>query len=268
MIITMDSPAVARHYKKMIKEYFQVETKLEIGEATGLKKGHIYMLTIGPEMRSEQILRETGILLVREGNNYISDGIYDDLTRTKCCRKAYLRGIFMGSGTVSDPSKSYHLEFVCGSQNLAMDLKKMINSFVDLSAKMVQRKKHFVVYMKNSNYISDTLAIMGAPIQMLEFENIKIKKELVNETTRITNCGNANTDRTLDASQKQIENIKKIDTHLGLIALPEKLREVAELRLEYPEASLTQLAEMMNPPMKKSGINNRFKKIEEIACRY
>ena len=174
----------------------------------------------------------------------------------------------MGSGTVSDPSKSYHLEFVCGSQNLAADLKKMINSFVDLSSKVVQRKKHFVLYMKNSNYISDTLAIMGAPIQMLEFENIKIKKELVNETTRITNCDNANTDRTLDASQKQIENIKKIDTHLGLISLPEKLREVAELRLEYPEASLTQLAEMMDPPMKKSGINNRFKKIEEIANRY
>ncbi|MGF6376923.1 DNA-binding protein WhiA [Clostridiales Family XIII bacterium PM5-7] len=268
VVISMDSPAVARHYKKMIKEYFQVETELEIVKATGLKKGHMYLLTIGPEMRSEQILRETGILLVREGNNYISDGIYDDLIRTKCCRKAYLRGVFMGSGTVSDPSKSYHLEFVCGSQNLAMDLKRMINTFVDLSAKVVQRKKHYVVYMKNSNYISDTLAIMGASIQMLEFENIKIKKELVNETVRITNCDNANTDRTLDASQKQIMHIKKIEDHLGLIALPDKLREVAELRLENPEASLTQLAEMMDPPMKKSGINNRFKKIEEIANRY
>ena len=92
IVITTENPAAARHYKKLIKEYFQVDTELEIGESTSLKKGHTYMLTIGPEMRSEQKLRETGILLVREGNNYISDGIYEDLIKTKCCRKAYLRG--------------------------------------------------------------------------------------------------------------------------------------------------------------------------------
>ncbi len=133
-------------------------------------------LTIDPNMRSEQILRETGILLVREGNNYISDGIYSDLIKTKCCRKSYLRGIFMGSGTISDPEKSYHLEIVCSSKNLANDLKKMINSFVDLSAKIVERKNHYIVYMKSSEYICDTLAIMGAHSQMLEFENVKIKR--------------------------------------------------------------------------------------------
>lgn len=171
----------------------------------------------------------------------------------------------MGSGTISDPGKSYHLEIVCSSKNLAGDLKKMINTFVDLSAKTVERKNHYVVYMKNSDYICDTLAIMGAHSQVLEFENVKIKKELVNETVRITNCDNANTDRMLDASQRQIESIKKIQATKGLGCLPDKLRAVAELRLEYPEASLVQLAEMMDPPMKKSGINNRFRKIEEIA---
>ena len=265
IVITTENPAVARHYKKLIKEYFQGDPELEIGEAAGPKKGRAYLLTIDPNMRSEQILRETGILLVREGNNYISDGIYSDLIKTKCCRKSYLRGIFMGSGTISDPEKSYHLEIVCSSKNLANDLKKMINSFVDLSAKIVERKNHYIVYMKSSEYICDTLAIMGAHSQMLEFENVKIKKELVNETVRITNCDNANTDRTLDASQRQLKNIKKIQKTKGLGCLPEKLRAVAELRLEYPEASLVQLAEMMDPPMKKSGINNRFRKIEEIA---
>jgi len=268
IVITTENPAAARHYKKLIKEYFQVDTELEIGESTSLKKGHTYMLTIGPEMRSEQILRETGILLVREGNNYISDGIYEDLIKTKCCRKAYLRGIFIGSGTISDPEKGYHLEIVCGSEKLAADLKKMINTFEDLSAKVVERKDKYIVYMKNSDYISDTLAIMGAHSRVLEFENVKIKKELLNETVRITNCDNANTDRILDASQKQIEAIRKIEAAPGgFDALPAKLRKTAELRLENPDASLTQLGEMMVPPMKKSGINNRLRKLEEIAGR-
>lgn len=267
IVITTDNPAVARHYKKLIKEYFQVDTELEIGEAAALKKGHTYMLTIDPEMRSESILRETGILLVREGNNYISDGIYDDIVRTKCCRKAYMRGIFLGAGTVNDPEKSYHLEIVCGSENLARDLKRIINNFEDLSAKVVERKGKYVVYMKNSQYISDTLAIMGAHSQVLKFEDTKIKKELVNEATRITNCDNANTDRALDASQRQIEAIRRIEGHGELGTLPEKLRELALLRLNNPEASLTQLGEMMHPPLKKSGVNNRMKRILEAAER-
>lgn len=267
IVISTDNPAVARHYKKLIKEYFQVDTELEVGEAPGPKKGRAYFLTIGPEMRSEQILRETGIMLVREGNNYISDGIYGDLIKTKCCRKAYLRGIFMGSGSVSDPARSYHLEFVCTSRNLAADLRKMINSFVDLTAKIVERKDKYVVYMKNSDYICDILAIMGAFTQRMAFENVRIQKGMVNKAVRMTNCDTANTDRTLDASQRQIDCIKRIQAAGQFEKLPEKLREAARLRLENPEASLVQLGEMMDPPMKKSGINNRFRKIEEIASK-
>lgn len=262
--IATDNPAVARHYKRMLEEYFKVETEIEVGEAQGPKKGHSYIISIGKE-KGEQVLREVGILLVREGNNYISDGIYGDLIRSKCCKKAYLRGVFMGAGTMTDPNKGYHLEFVCASKILAADLKKMINSFVDLNVKTVKRKEKHIVYMKSGEYICDTLSLMGADSQRLEFENVRLKKELLNETVRLTNCDNANTDRTLDASQHQIENIKKIAELKGLESLPEKLRVAAELRLEYPEASLTQLGELMDPPMKKSGINNRLRKIEEIA---
>ena len=149
IVIATDNPAIARHYKRLIREYFQIDAKLEVGGAEALKKGHTYMLTISPEDRSESILRETGILLVREGNNFISDGIYEELIRKKCCKRAYMRGMFMGTGTISDPEKSYHLEFVCESRTLANDLKKMINSFVDLSVKVVQRRNRWVVYMKN-----------------------------------------------------------------------------------------------------------------------
>ena len=142
IVITTENPAVARHYKKADQGVFSGGYGAGDWGGCRAEEGQsLSFLTIDPNMRSEQILRETGILLVREGNNYISDGIYSDLIKTKCCRKSYLRGIFMGSGTISDPEKSYHLEIVCSSKNLANDLKKMINSFVDLSAKIVERKK-------------------------------------------------------------------------------------------------------------------------------
>ena len=265
IVIATDNPAISRHYKRLIREYFQIDAKLEVGGAEALKKGHTYMLTISPEDRSESILRETGILLVREGNNFISDGIYEELIRKKCCKRAYMRGMFMGTGTISYPEKSYHLEFVCESRTLANDLKKMINSFVDLSVKVVQRRNRWVVYMKNSQYISDMLALMGAHAQMLAFENVRVQKSVYNQTTRIMNCDNANTDRTLDASEKQIRAIRILEETGQLSVLTDKLRELARLRVENPEASLTQLGEMMEPKLGKSGVNNRMKRILSMA---
>lgn len=262
-----DNPAVARHYKILLNDYFGIDTSLEIGEPEGPRKLRRYYITISPEMRSEQILRETGILLVREGNNYISDGIYDDIIRSKCCKRAYLRGLFMGVGTISDPEKSYHLEWVLTSENLAMDLKKMIGSFVNLKGKYTTRKGSHIIYIKNSEHICDTLSLMGADQQRLIFEEVKIKKGIRIEAVRMTNCDNANMDRTLDASQRMLEKIRKIDRIKGLDWLSPKLKEVAILRMENPEASLVQLGEMLEPPLKKSGINNRFKKIGEIADR-
>ncbi len=265
IVTATEHPAVARHYKRMLKEYFGIDAELAVGQGSGLKKGRSYLLSIGPENLSEQILRETGILMVKEGMNYISDGIYDGLIRTKCCRKAYLRGIFLASGTITDPEKSYHLEFSCSSQILAGDVKKLINSFVDLHAKVSARKKNYAVYVKEAEQIIDILAIMGAHSQIFAFEDVRITKEIRNKANRINNCDNANIDKTLKAAEKQLSWIRKIQETKGLAFLPDKLREVAVLRLENPEATLQELADMMDPPMKKSGLNNRFRKIEELA---
>lgn len=265
IVTATEHPAVARHYKKMLKEYFGIDAELAVGQGSGLKKGRSYLLSIGPKNLSEQILRETGILMVKEGMNYISDGIYDGLIRTKCCRKACLRGIFLASGTITDPEKSYHLEFSCSSQILAGDVKKLINSFVDLHAKVSARKKNYAVYVKEAEQIIDILAIMGAHSQIFAFEDVRITKEIRNKANRINNCDNANIDKTLKAAEKQLSWIHKIQETKGLAFLPDKLREVAVLRLENPEATLQELADMMDPPMKKSGLNNRFRKIEELA---
>ena len=265
IVTATEHPAVARHYKRMLKEYFGIDAELAVGQGSGLKKGRSYLLSIGPENLSEQILRETGILMVKEGMNYISDGIYDGLIRTKCCRKACLRGIFLASGTITDPEKSYHLEFSCSSQILAGDVKKLINSFVDLHAKVSARKKNYAVYVKEAEQIIDILAIMGDHSQIFAFEDVRITKEIRNKANRINNCDNANIDKTLKAAEKQLSWIHKIQETKGLAFLPDKLREVAVLRLENPEATLQELADMMDPPMKKSGLNNRFRKIEELA---
>lgn len=265
IVTTTENPAVARHYKTLIKDYFGIDAALEVGQGNTLKKGRAYLITIGPEDLSEQILRETGILMVKEGMNYISDGIYDGLIRTKCCRKACLRGIFLAAGTITDPEKSYHLEFSCSSQILAGDVKKLINSFVDLRAKVSARKKNYAVYVKEAEQIIDILAIMGAHSQIFAFEDVRITKEIRNKANRINNCDNANIDKTLQAAEKQLAWIRKIQDTKGLRFLPDKLYDVAVLRLDHPEATLQELADMMDPPMKKSGINNRFRKIQELA---
>ena len=272
IIITTDNPAVARHYKKLIQDYFGIETKLEIGEGKAVGKNRSsrkfsYSITIDADNRSEQILRETGILLVREGNNYISDGIYSGIVRTKCCKKAYLRGVFMGAGTMSDPEKGYDLEFVLESATMAADLKKLINSFVDLSCKVTERRGKHVVYMKKADYISDMLAIMGASSQVVSMEETRIKKEMVGSARRMSNCDSANMDRSIEASMKHIEAIKKIQETKGLASLPETLREAAELRLEHPDISIAALGELCDPPMKKAGINKRLMRIQEIASK-
>ncbi|HVI42487.1 MAG TPA: DNA-binding protein WhiA [Anaerovoracaceae bacterium] len=263
MLIT-ENPAVARHFKKLIKDYFGANAALVIANTSMMKKGHYYELIINAEMNAEQILRETGILMVREGCNYISDGIYSDLIKTKCCRRAYLRGVFLGAGTVSDPEKAYHFEIVCNSEVLSNDVKKLINSF-GLHSKSVIRKNSHVVYLKEAEQIIDFLNILGAHGQLLDFENVRIVKEMRNKTNRISNCDSANLDKTINASVRQVENINLIEQARGLSSLPEKLREAARLRLENPESSLIELSELMDPPIGKSGINHRFKKIEEIA---
>lgn len=272
IVITTENPAIARHYKKLIHEYFGVETHLEIGESASVGKSkagshYAYSLTIDPDNLSEQILRETGILMIKEGNNYISDGIFSGLIRSKCCKKSYLKGVFLGAGTMSDPEKGYHLEFVCHSETMANDLKKMINSFVDLSAKVSKRGKSHIVYMKKADYIRDTLAIMGAVSQVFSMEETRIKKGMVSDAKRMANCDNANLDRSVDAAMRQLQAIEKIEEIRGLESLPDKLREVAELRRENPYISITALGELCDPPLKKSGVNNRLRRIEEVAAK-
>jgi DNA-binding protein WhiA len=269
IVASTENPAIARHYKKLIKEYFGSTARLEVGgsQAPGRSRRgqYRYMLTISPEEKSGQILRETGMILVKEGNDYLSDGIYFPIVHTKCCKKAYIRGLFLGCGTMSDPRRSYQLEFVLTSEQVARDLKKLIGQFVDLSASITKRKENYVVYIKKAEYISDMLGIMGADNAVLEFEDIRIRRSIKRQANRMSNCDNANVDRTLSASEQQIKNIELIRDTIGLDLLEPQLRKTAELRLERPDASLTEIGEALTPPVKKAAVSKRFTRIREIA---
>lgn len=269
LTLTTDNPAIARHYKKLAKEYFDVDASLEIVTGTGLRRGRRYILNLDDRQgqKAEPILREAGILAVRGGMNIFTDGIYEALIKTKCCRKAYLRGLFLGGGTMTDPEKAYHVEFICNTKILANDIKKLIGSFVDLNAKVTQRGKNHIVYVKEADQVGDILNILGAHNQFFVFENIRVTKEMRNKANRLSNCDNANMDKTLEAARKQIIGIQQIEAKCGLNFLPDKLREAALLRIDNPEASLQELADMCVPPIKKSGLNNRLKKIQEIAAK-
>lgn len=265
IVMNTSNSAVARHFKTMIKTYFGIETYVSVGQGSTVKRSNIYILSIDHENLSEQILRETGILMVKEGMNVISDGIYDGLIKTKCCRRAYLRGAFLAAGTISNPEKSYHFEINAGTEILAKDMRRLINSFTDINARIVERKKGYGVYLKKGEQVRDTLGIMEASAHFLKFDNVMMIKELKAESYRGSNLIGANIDKAINASENQIEWIKKIEKKRGLDFLSPKLRETAELRLKYPEIGIAELGQMMSPPLSKSGVNNRLRRIREIA---
>lgn len=265
--ISMTTPhlAVVRHYKALIKSYFQVDTEIEAGQGEGFARGKSYTITIGPENNSEMILREVGILIVREGFNTISDGIYEGLVRTKCCRKAYLRGAFLAAGTVSSPDKSYHLEIAASTETQARDLRRLINTFVDISPKVIERKKGWGVYLKAREQIADTLAIMGASSKFFEYLDVIMRKDIYTKAGKAERLDLANMDKALKASEKQRADIMKIAEKKGFDYLSPKLREVAEARLEHPDVGIEELGKLLDPPLSKSGVNNRLRRISEAA---
>lgn len=186
------------------------------------------------------------------------------LLKNGCCRRAYLRGTYLSIGSMSNPKRSYHLEFVCGSMPQAEQLCGVLTGF-ELEAKVIRRKKYHVVYMKEGACIVDLLNIMEAHVSLMELENLRILKDISNRVNRRVNCEAANIVKTVNAANRQVEDIKLIQERRGLSSLPENLRKAAELRLERPDATLGELSQLMVPPIGKSGMNHRLRKLSEIA---
>ena len=186
------------------------------------------------------------------------------LIRNSCCQRAFLRGTFLAAGSMSNPGKGYHLEIVCSTMERAEQIQSIMKEF-ELDARIVTRKKNQVVYLKEGSQIVDFLGVVEAGIALMNLENIRIRKEISNNINRKVNCETANIGKTVSAAVKQIEDIRYIETHVGFSQLTEELEETAVCRLRYPEATLKELGEMMNPPVGKSGVNHRLRKLGRIA---
>lgn len=188
------------------------------------------------------------------------------LIQKSCCQRAFLRGAFLSVGSMSDPQKGYHLEFVCTDEDKAEQLCKVMRDF-DIDARIVLRKKYHVVYLKEGSSIVDLLNVCEAHVALMNFENLRILKEMRNSVNRRVNCETANITKTVNAATRQIEDIEYLRDHYGFQNLPDNLREMAEIRLEHPDAPLKELGSFLDPPVGKSGVNHRLRKISEVADR-
>ncbi|MDF2877065.1 MAG: whiA [Clostridia bacterium] len=259
-----ENAAVARKYFTMIKKTFNINTKVVVRRNKKFHKKQTYILEIEESSAAEKVLRATTILRYQEREPILKEYVDLTITQSICCKRAYLRGAFLGAGSVSDPEKGYHLEFVNPTYKHAEYIKELM-VLLEMDPKIVSRKNNYILYLKEGTQIVDLLNIMGAHIALMELENIRIVKEVRNNVNRIVNCETANLKKTVSAGVRQMQDIEYIQDTIGISALPDNLQEVAAYRLEYPSATLKEIGELIRSPVGKSGVNHRLKRISEIA---
>ena len=258
--IQTENAAIARRMYLNIKKLYPFKIELLVRKKMRLKKNNVYICRIREGAR--QVLEELGISAGMAGSGGIPPGmVLDD-----CCQRSYLRGAVLAGGSVNNPeTSSYHLEIFTLYGEHSEALVALMNGY-GLNAKSIERKKGFIAYLKEAEKISDFLSLIGAHGALLKFEDVRIVRDMLNSVNRLVNCETANLNKTIGAAQRQVENIKFIEEMIGIEGLPERLQEIARLRVEYQDITLKELGEMVSgPAISKSGVNHRLRKIDEIA---
>ena len=259
--IQTENLAVARKYFTLLKKTFNIRAEVSVRKSREVR---FYSVIVSKDPEARRLLGET-CLLDEDGNvSECMSPMHHRLLRQNCCRRAFIRGAFLAVGSVSDPKKSYHFEIVCTAPEKARQLQELLASY-DVDAKVVLRKRHYVVYIKEGSQIVELLGLMGAHISLMQLENVRIVKEMRNSVNRKVNCETANLNKTVSAAVRQAEDIRYIQEKIGLDKLPMDLEETARLRLEHTEASLKELGDMLSPKVGKSGVNHRLRKLSQIA---
>lgn len=258
--ISTENAAIARRIYSLIKKYYDVHTELLVRKKMRLKKNNVYIVRIPTQV--QEILND--LKIVSEGFIF-NDRIDPSIIAKNCCKRAYLRGAFMAGGSVNNPEgSSYHLEIASMYQEHCMELVDLANEF-GLNARCIERKKGFIFYIKEGEKIIELLNIIGAHQALFKFEDVRIMRDMRNSVNRIVNCETANLNKTIGAAVRQIDNIKLLQKEIGLESLPDKLREVAEVRLAHPDINLKEVGELLKGSVSKSGVNHRLRKIDELA---
>ena len=255
---------VARKYFTLLQKSFNINSDVSVKRNVFLKKSRVYTVAVADDTLSRKILMAARLMTPDgeiEENCSLTDNI---IIQSPCCRRAFLRGCFLAFGSISDPEKTYHFEIACADEQKAEFLRALMVSF-DIDAKIILRKKYYVVYVKEGSQIVDMLNIMEAHNALMALENIRIAKEIRNSVNRQVNCETANINKTVSAAVKQVEDITYIKNTVGFGELSEALQEMAILRLSYPEATLQELGKLLSTPVSKSGVNHRLRKLSQIA---
>lgn len=249
--------AVARKYFTLIRKTFNIKTDVSI-RRNPVKQSVSYYVVVKNHEDAQKILQATKMA----GEDLYT--VNHIVVQQTCCKRAFLRGAFLTAGSMSDPNKSYHFEIVCAAEEVACQIQQLMQSF-SMDAKIVRRKKNYVVYLKEGSQIVDMLNIMEAHVSLMELENVRILKDMRNTVNRKVNCETANINKTVSAAVKQLEDIEYIQNTVGLSTLNEGLNDMAVVRLANPDATLKELGELLTPPVGKSGVNHRLRKLSEIA---
>lgn len=253
-----ENAAVARRVLQLLKANGQVKPEVTVSRAKRLKKNNSYFLRVAPSPQVRPLMESLGML----GDNEGSVGHDKGLLRRQCCRKAYLRGAFLGGGTVNRPEAKAHLEFVANSYPFANTLMQVLKK-MDFPVGITDRKNNYQVYMKDGEEIMDLLAMLGAPKAVEQLEVARNLREVRNQVNRLVNCETANLQRTVSASVAQVEAIHQLESRGELDKLPPKMAEMARLRLAEPDASLSELGEMLG--ISRGAAANRLRKIMSLA---
>ncbi len=257
--VATENAAIARRIYTLQKEYSDSPLEVLVQRKMRLKKNNVYIV----RMRRDPLEFLAG--LDARAGDAVSDRIPPAALRRACCKKAYLRGAFLAAGSVNDPDgASYHLELQSRTRAHARALQALMAEF-DLRAKVIERKRGFVIYVKEGEKIVDFLGLIGAHQALLHFEDVRIVKGMRNQVNRLVNCETANMNKTISAAVRQLENIRFLEREIGLDQLPAKLRTVAEQRLAHPEITLQELSEALPEKVSKSGLNHRLRRLDELA---
>ena len=264
LTLTASEAPTVRRYFAMLKRHWGLIGQIRTLSGDALNNQTRYQLAVSEAdapglLRSLDLLDENGLFGLRVLPA-------DEIIRFSCCKKSFLRAAFMMCGAVNHPDKGYHIEIAAPSESLAELIISLFGAF-DIRARSSMRKAKHVVYLKRAEDISDMLTLLGAAKAMMAFENIRVKKEVSNRINRQLNCDNSNINRVMNAAEAQIRDIRLIDAVMGLEKLPQSLRDMAYTRANNPEMPLAELGELMEPPLGKSGVNARLRRLGAIAQR-
>ncbi|MDI6821688.1 MAG: DNA-binding protein WhiA [Actinomycetota bacterium] len=254
-----ENAAVARKTLKLFSSLSDIKLRLEVKRSI-FQKANDYILFIPPQPELYRILMDLEIL---NADRQIIYGIVTELVRRSCCAITYLRGAFLGGGFINDPRKKYHFELTTDDSQFALDLKDLLERF-EINAKIFQKRK-YVIYLKEAEQILRFLALVGAFNAVLKWEDIRILKEMRNQVNRLVNCDTANLNKVVEATLTQISDITLIEEEVSLYSLSKGLREVAQARIQFPYVSLRELGELCNPPLSKSAVYHRMRRLNQIA---